>query len=144
MTDPGAGGRATSKHTPGRERAVLAGIAKGLSRTRAAELAGITKDTVRRWAESSSAFSARLDKAAAEYEAALLERIQMASLIPHNWTAAAWILERTRSETYGQRSRVDISLEDREYAKELAAESGLDEAEILAEANRLLAQQRTR
>lgn len=142
--DRGAGGRATSKFSPERAEAVLTGIRVGNSRTRAAVAAGITKDTVRRWADRYPSFARRLDQAEAEGVALLLGAVRQHAMsgAPNTWQAAAWILERTHPDEFGQRSRVDISMDIREHVKEIAAETGLDEAEIMAEAERLLTEKR--
>ena len=54
------------------------------------------------------------------------------------WTADAWVLERTRPEQYGRRDRLAVQLEIARVAEHIAAEVGLSSAEVLAEAQRLL------
>jgi hypothetical protein len=54
-----------------------------------------------------------------------------------NWRAALELLGRRWPETWGRHERVDVDL--RVQVKRLAAEFGLNEQDILAEAERLVA-----
>jgi hypothetical protein len=54
------------------------------------------------------------------------------------WTADAWVLERTRPDQYGRRDRLSVSLQIERVAEMIAAEVGLNSADILQEAQRLL------
>lgn len=116
------------KMTPERVHAVLDGLRLGLSRTIAANAVGISKSTIANWAVRSADFRQQLDQAEAEAERMLMGLIvgAAAKKLPTSWQAAAWILERTRPERYGQRSRMDMSLDVRQAAEESAAELGVD------------------
>lgn len=136
--DRGAGGRATSKYSKARAVAILEGIRQGNSRTDAAEACGVTKDTLRRWTQRYPWFGQAMVQARAEGTARLLSSIRQAGVsgAPQSWQAAAWILERTRPDDFGQRSRVNISLETTEWAEEVAARfEGVTKDEVLALAN---------
>ena len=123
------------KMTPERVKGILDGLRLGLSRTIAASAAGISKSTIANWATRSESFREQLEQAEAEAERMLMGLIvgAAAKKLPTSWQAAAWILERTRPERYGQRSRMDISLDVRQAAEESAADLGID-AEVLLEA----------
>jgi transposase len=54
------------------------------------------------------------------------------------WQADAWILERSRPETWGQKTRMDVHLAIQQIATKLAADLGLTPEAILAEAQLLL------
>jgi len=126
---------------PQRVEAVLLGLRKGLSRTVAAEAAGVSKDTLRNWAQRSPKFAAQLTQAEAQAQSVLVGIVLAAAakMLPNTWQAAAWLLERRWPELYGQRARVEISVDVRAEARRIAALSGFDEAAILAEAEAILA-----
>jgi hypothetical protein len=121
------------KMTPERVRAVLDGLRLGLSRTIAANAVGISKSTITNWAARSETFRAQLEQAEAEAERMLIGLIVAAAAkkLPTSWQAAAWILERTRPDRYGQRSRMDISLDVRQAAEDAAADLGIDAAVVI-------------
>ena len=126
------------KMTPARQEAVIAGIRAGLSRTMAADRVGIARRTITRWAARSAAFRTALMQADAQIEADMLALILDAPrLNPQNWTAAAWYLERTRPERYGQRGRLDVSVEMRETARKLGGDEAAGAA-ILEAAEEIL------
>jgi hypothetical protein len=52
------------------------------------------------------------------------------------WQAAAWWLERRRPDDYSRRDRVDVTV--RQEAQKLAAQMGIDAAELIAEAERIV------
>lgn len=54
------------------------------------------------------------------------------------WQAAAWYLERKYPDRYGRRERWDMRQMMMEVMKRIAAEQGLDESEVIAEAQRLV------
>jgi hypothetical protein len=54
------------------------------------------------------------------------------------WTADAWVLERTRPDQYGRRDRLHVQLEIERAARLVAAECGLSVEAVLQEATRLL------
>ena len=54
------------------------------------------------------------------------------------WSADAWVLERSRPETWGPRAKVDLRLTIEAAAAKVAAELGLTVEEVLTEAKLLL------
>jgi hypothetical protein len=54
------------------------------------------------------------------------------------WTADAWVLERTRPEQYGRRDRLAVQLSVEAMAAKVAAELGLQAEDVLEEARLLL------
>jgi hypothetical protein len=54
------------------------------------------------------------------------------------WTADAWVLERTRPDQYGRRDRLHVQVQIERIAERIAAEVGLTSTEVLQEAQRLL------
>jgi hypothetical protein len=108
------------------------------------------------------AFATAIDTAKAQDEARRLRRITQAAeggsiiaekTVTHagsgqitrevkykvgEWTADAWVLERTRPETYALKTRVDLQVTIQQIAAKLAAEMGLTPDAILAEAHLLL------
>ena len=56
-----------------------------------------------------------------------------------SWQAAAWWLERRRYDDFAQRSKVEMTIDLKEEAKRIAEKDGLDPAEVMAEAERIMA-----
>jgi len=56
------------------------------------------------------------------------------------WTAAAWLLERKWYDRWGKRERYEVEHIIREEAKKLAERTGLNEEDIVREAQRLLSE----
>ena len=141
MADPGTRSKATAE----RKEAVLAGLRRGLSRTVAAEAVGVSKDAIRRWTERSPRFADEVAQAEAQAQSLLLGLVldAAAKRLPNTWQAAAWVLERRWPDAYGQRQRVEISMDIREEAERIAKELGLDASDVLAEAEGILASSRT-
>jgi hypothetical protein len=54
------------------------------------------------------------------------------------WTADAWVLERTRPDQYGRRDRLAVQLQIEAVAARVAAELGLRTEDVLEEAQLLL------
>jgi hypothetical protein len=126
--------------TAARVEAVLMGLRKGLSRTVAGQAAGVSKDSIRRWMERSATFRADTEQAEAESQSMLVGIVLAAAAkkLPNTWQAAAWLLERRWPEVYGQRSKVDISLDIAEAAREVAEEFGASQEAVIAEAEAIL------
>ncbi len=129
-------GEPNSKLTEPRIEAALEALRLGCTRQAAAAVAGVTRVTFWRWMQD-VAFGNEVEKAEGQAEAAFTAVITRA--VPKNWTAAAWWLERRRSEDYARRERVDMTLDVSGEARKLAASLGLDEATVLAEAEAILA-----
>lgn len=79
-----------------------AAIEFGLSHNKAARYAGIAPSTLVLWMED-DAFSERIKAADIRGEMGLLEAIKG----DKSWQAKAWILERTRPDTYAKRKPVE-------------------------------------
>ena len=58
---------------------------------------------------------------------------------PPDWQAASWHLERCYPDHWGRKDRLDIHLFLQQIVGQIASEYGLETAELLAEAERLLA-----
>lgn len=95
-----------SKRSPEREEAILRTLCEGMTKHAAAGSAGITVSTLNAWIESDDAFAEKVEVATNFGERELLSRIATAGSLPQNWTANAWILERTRQKRYALRAKV--------------------------------------
>lgn len=126
--------------TPQRTEAILLGLRKGLSRTIAAEAVGIDRETIRNWAARSVSFRGQLAQAEAEGESMLVGIVlgAAAKRLPNTWQAAAWLLERTRPERYGQRARLEVSVDIQEEIRIMAAELGMAPESVSAEVDSFL------
>lgn len=129
------------KFTPERAEGVLDGIRKGLSRTRAARLVGISHDTIRRWAERFPEFAMQLEQADAQFVLTHVSGIASYADAekPNSWTARAWLLERTHPDEFGQKSRLDITLDTEQFLAEMAEKFGLTTEEVQAVAEARIA-----
>jgi hypothetical protein len=107
----------------------------GEQRTDAAAHAGIHHDTFYDWLGNPT-FSDAIEKAEAEAKIRAVGQIVRAAQ-GGTWQAAAWWLERRYPKQFGRRDQVDVQLDVQRMAERLAAESGLEPAAILAEAERL-------
>jgi hypothetical protein len=128
-----------TKDTPARRDAILLALSKGDSRAGAAAAAGIDRGTLRLWAARDPALAEAIEAAEARAVARFNGVIWEAA--PKDWRAAAWWLERRVPETYGRRARLDATVarfDVEAAAKRIAAESGLDPAMLVAEAERIV------
>lgn len=105
----------------------------------AAGAAGISRVTLWRMIQSDATFRNAVEMAEDVAEARKTVVVTRAA-DEGNWTAAAWWLERRRTEQYGKRIAVDVSMRDE--VTRLAAELGIDVDEAIAEAERVLAEAR--
>ncbi len=130
--------------TPERMEAVLVGMRLGLSRTVAAQAAGVGKDAIRRWALVDRRFALALEEAEGTAQAMLMRLVLQAAAkgLPNTWQAAAWMLERRWPDQYGQKSKLDVSLDVHDEARRIAEEMGLDPIDVIAEAEGILATHR--
>jgi hypothetical protein len=126
--------------TPERVAGVLAGIKLGQSRTQAGRAAGVTHQTIARWAERVPSFAAQLDQAEAEGQQLLLKIVVAAAAknLPNTWQAAAWLLERRWPNDFGQKSRLDVSIDLQAEIHDLAERKGLDVGEVMAMAEAII------
>jgi transposase-like protein len=122
-----------SKKTPDRERLIVEALRAGATRRAAALHAGINEATLYRWLSNAS-FASLIARVEADVE------IRLTALIIHaaadDPRHAEWWLERRRSDEYSRRDRLELSV--RQHAEKLAAEMGIDAAELIAEAERIV------
>lgn len=81
---------------------IVAGIMAGLSLARAADVGGISYDTLNEWRKTKPQFSDALKKAESDAVARKLARIDKAGREGH-WQADAWWLERRHPQEWGRR-----------------------------------------
>lgn len=102
--------------TPERETRLLARIAEGLPLRQAANLAGMSYETLNRWRIQGEAKGAKpefrhfwqsLRKAQALAMERLVSRIQKAAR--KDWKAAAWLLERRHADEFARPQRMEHS-----------------------------------
>ena len=129
-----------SKFTPERVEAILDALRGGCSRMAAASAGGIHYDTLHDWLAKNPEFLREVEKAESLAEANYTAVVFKAAAT--NWQAAAWWLERRRFRDYARRDRVDVTVDVRHEAERLASEFGLDAADVLAEAERVLSESR--
>lgn len=130
--------------------AVLRSLAHGATRTAAAAAVGVTQHSLRRWIEADPEFALAVAKAEAQMETSLVDVIYATARAKNregqptqaSWLAAMTLLERRHPENWARRDRIDISMEIRNEAKRIAEQNGLDPAEVLAEAETVLAEAR--
>lgn len=132
-------GQANSKMTDARSRAVLRALEHGCTRRAAAGAADIGHATFYRWLEDDT-FRDAVEKAEAKAEAAYTAAV--ANAIPTSWQAAAWWLERRKYADYARRDQVNVSVDLQAVIRQVATDLGVDEADAVAEAERILAGQR--
>ena len=97
---------AKGKKNPMVIKALCDAIKLGLPNIRACELVGISQETFYQWEKSNAEFSERIKKARSERIKFHLNNIKKAA--KKNWTASAWMLERTEPENFGQKSKVEL------------------------------------
>lgn len=86
------------------EELILVALSVGHPRDHAAALAGVSGLQLDRWLGEDPGLAMRVERAEAALQTKMLEAIHKAS--EHNWTAAAWVLERRFPETYAKRAEV--------------------------------------
>lgn len=135
--------------TPEAREVIVAAIAAGMPRFEAAKLAGMSRATLHRWTQDDETLRDEITRAegrailqnlnvirvaaqgrAAEYDAN--GRVTKEEVKP-DWRAAAWWLVRA-SEYFRERLTIDVQ----SAVREVAAENGLDEDEVMAEVEALL------
>lgn len=90
------------KRTDARIAAILESLRLGCSRRVAAASAGISDDTLRRWALRSPDLQAQIEQAEAEAAIVAVRSIRRAADLGE-WRAACWWLERRRPGDWGVR-----------------------------------------
>lgn len=84
-------------------RKVIEALREGLPQKLAAQRAGVSEDTVSLWKSKKPEFRVQVEAAQAEFCRRNLRIIQRAATQKNGWTAAAWLLERTRPEHFALR-----------------------------------------
>jgi len=96
----------------------------------------INPTTLYDWMNRDPTFAHAVEKAEGEAEATFTAIVAQASIT--SWQAAAWWLERRKYADYARREKVDMSIDLKQEAQKIAAEMGLDPAEVLAEAEAIM------
>jgi hypothetical protein len=100
--------------------------------------AGISVDTFANWQKRYSDFSERVSRAKAQGWRAALAVIKTQA-IAGDWRAAGEFLDRTASPyRKGADTQINVTVNIRETAERIAAELGLDPADVVAEAEEIL------
>lgn len=107
--EPGRAGRPT-KRTPATERRLVGLIREGLTQKDASAMGGISEHTFGEWKRTFPDFADRIKKAEAEFIHTNVQIVQRAA-DANTWQAAAWILERRRTETWGRKETVTVTPE---------------------------------
>lgn len=114
-----------SKFTPEREQRLLDEVRSGNSHRVACRAAGITEETLSQWRRHKPVFAEAFMRAEAESEADLVAEVRHAD----DWRAKAWLLERRFPETWSQRQRLEVDVQQR--VQQLASSFGVDPDELL-------------
>lgn len=126
------------KRSPQRIAAIIAGLESGMTRRAAAGAAGIHHTTLYDWIRLDPPLLTALETAEAVAESRYTRIVEQAA--PTSWQAAAWWLERRKHQDYARRERVDMTVDLNREAERIAAATGLDPADIIAEAERILSE----
>jgi Bacteriophage Sf6, terminase small subunit-like len=128
----------TTKRTPALVDALCRVLSAGGTRRAACASVGIDHTQLYRWLETDAPFRTAVEKAEADAELRFTAIVATAAAT--NWQCACWWLERRRPDDYARRERIDVEI--RQQAERLASELGLNAAELLEEAERLVRQPR--
>lgn len=142
-------GRRT-KYTPETVDKIIAGVRAGLTNRDAALIAGVCDDTLANWEKRHSEFSDRLTRARAERAGNWIARIQTLANEQRDIRAYFELLDRCAPE-YRKTNRHEVSGPDgapiqHEHAllaqavQRIAEEQGLDVADVLAQADDIIAE----
>jgi hypothetical protein len=134
---PPAGGRpvGSTKFTEDRVQRFLLAVRAGSTFRAAALSVGWSEDSFQRYRAEDAVFAAQVEEADGLAEVHLVATVREAAQT--NWHAAMELLSRRWPSAWGRHDAIDIDL--RVQVRRLAAELGLDEQAILAEAERLVA-----
>ena len=119
---------------------LLEGLRHGMTRRAASAYAGMHHATLYRMLAADATLATSVENAEGEAEAAYTKLVANAAADPKNWTAAAWWLERRHPDQFGRRDRLDVKVDMKAIVQKTAAERGLDETEVLAEVERIMAE----
>lgn len=126
------GGRPVT-YTPERGEAICEALRSGGSRTAAAQYVRSTLRTLENWMTRFPEFRASVLEAEARAELRAVVVIRDA-FVGGDWRAAAWWLERRRSDDWGRKDRVEILA----TVRQMARDAGEDEEAAVVEADRFL------
>jgi len=126
-----------TKRTPERAVAVIKALRNGGTMESAAGYAGISRMTLWEWKRDVPALALLMEQAETFAEQSLVDDIRTAGRT--TWQASAFLLERRWAKRWARRDKTDVTIETKRYAKQLADKYGLDEAEIIARAEELVA-----
>ena len=127
-----------SKLTDQRVEAILSALRAGCTRRAAAAMGGIHYTTFYEWMHNDATLTNAVEIAEQEAEAFFTAAVTRAAQDPKTWTAAAWWLERRKYADYARRDKVEMTIDIRKEAERVAADLGLDPAEVLAEAEAIM------
>lgn len=96
-----------SKYTPDLVKRITDALSLGATRRLSCECAGLSHNTFSEWMRDNPDFADAVSKAEGAAGLRALANIQAAARgnerNPAQWTASAWLLERTRPDEYGRR-----------------------------------------
>ena len=133
-----------TKLTPGVQKKIVHAVSTGNVEETAAEYAGISPRTFYRWMQNGKTaeegsplwqFRQAILHARMEAEMRHLKIVELAAE-GGDWRAAQFWLERRRNDKWGKKENLDVTI--RREAERVAKASGLDAAEVVAEAERLM------
>lgn len=130
------GGR-KSKCTPELVERVTQALALGATRAMACHYVGIHPSTFCDWMNTNGEFSEAVKKAEAAAGLTWLARIEQAAS-DGSWQAAAWKLERRYPDEFGRRLEQKVSINAQSVADQIAAEYGINAAELMAQAEEIM------
>ena len=127
-----------SKYNTDRVKPIIHAVEQGVPYRHACAIAGISEGTFARWRARYSDFDDAIKAAEGRAVAGRLARIRMAE--DTSWQAAAWWLERKYPLEFGRKpdAQVNVTVNIRETAERIAAELGLDPADVVAEAEEIM------
>lgn len=125
---------ARTRRTPERATVLLGALVAGNTRRASAAFAGMSHDTFYNWFNDDPDFRARVEEAEAKAQVRAVSQVANAAFRDGDWRAAAWWLERRYPADYGRRDRVEMSIDVKRVAAEIAEAEGLDPAELVATA----------
>ena len=131
-------GQGNSKMTDQRVEAILSALRAGCTRRAAAAVGGLHHSTLYEWMAKDPTLTDSIERAEAEAEAMFTAAVSRAAQDPKTWTAAAWWLERRKFADYARRDKVEMQIDIRKEAERVAAELGMDPAEVIAEAEAIM------
>ncbi len=111
-----------TKYSKETEEKICSALRAGNTRKASSEYAGIDEATLWRWMQSNASFANNIKKAEADAEVSAVAIIKKA--MPETWQAAAWWLERRKSDDYGR----NLALRTDKEASRLIAELFPEEA----------------